>query len=85
MKLLLCCSALMACGCGAAFADDLGIEGWTQIGSNYIDFSTTLTNTGSYEPAPGYGEFQVTSVGSGSLLATGGVITGETGRPSFKL
>ncbi|MBV9154971.1 MAG: hypothetical protein JO097_01825 [Acidobacteriaceae bacterium] len=77
MKLLIF-SALLVFGGTACLADDLGIQGAVQVGSNYIDFGQSLTG-GPYTPAPGTGIFQVTSVGAGSIFATGGVTTGELG------
>ena len=77
MKLLIF-SALVVFGGTACLADDLGIQGAIEVGSNYIDFGQSLTG-GPFTPAPGTGIFQVTSVGAGSIFATGGVTAGELG------
>lgn len=62
-----------------ASSADLSISGFTQIGSNYIDFSTTSSSSGPYIPAPGSGVFQVTNVLAGSTFGAAGVTNGESG------
>lgn len=75
---ILLCSVLTACLSSAGFgAVVLTAQGEVQVGSNYIDFGN-LAGT-SFTPVPGYGTFQVTSVTAGSIFATGGVTTNETG------
>lgn len=76
MRLLLGTALFLFLGT-ASFADDLSISGSVQVGSNYIDFG--VTSMGPYIPAPGYGDFQVTSVGAGSVFATAGVTANEMG------
>lgn len=71
------CVALFTSVCALAHADDLSISGLVQLGSNYIDFG--LLNGTAYPPAPGYGEFQVSSVSSGSVFGSEGVTAGENG------
>lgn len=68
---------LLTLGCSLCLADDLGIEGYAQVVSNYIDFATDLAGT-TYIPAPSLGTFQVTTVGSGSAYANGGINAGAT-------
>jgi hypothetical protein len=55
----------------------LGINGDAQFGSNYVDFGNYPTGT-LYTPAPGYGTFEVSFLGSG-IFQSNGVTTGETG------
>src|SRR5579875_1817347 len=74
----------MTLGVGAllaipAFASniDLGINGDTQVGSNFINFSTDYPLTpGIYTPPTGL--VQITSVSSGNIFATAGIHGGET-------
>jgi hypothetical protein len=55
----------------------LGINGDAQFGSNYVSFGNYPTGT-LYTPAPGYGTFEVSFLGSG-IFQSNGVTTGETG------
>lgn len=79
MKFLYCSALMVIFSCACLGDNVLGLQGELEVFPSYILFGESLTGP-LFAFAPGYGEFQVTNVSSGSIFATGGVTSGELGK-----